>query len=50
MSDNQGINFAGWMVGLIILVAVMTPVVIVVLCCFGGALAGVFGANPSATP
>jgi hypothetical protein len=50
VSDNQGINFAGWMIGLVVLAGVAIPVLVVVLCCFGGALAGVFGANPSATP
>ncbi len=50
MSDNQGINFAGWMIGLAVLAAVAIPVLIVVFCCFGGAAISVFGTDPLATP
>jgi len=31
MSDNSGVNFAGWMVGLLLLAVVLLPVL-----CFAG--------------
>jgi len=50
VEQNRGVNFAGWMVGAVIALAVAAPIVITLLCCGGGALIGVFGSDPSATP
>jgi hypothetical protein len=50
VSDNRGVNFAGWMIGLAVCLAVAVPFVITLLCCGGGALIGVVGSDPSVTP
>ena len=40
MSDNSGVNFAGWVIGVVLLLAVGMPIGLALLCCVGGALAG----------
>lgn len=39
-NDNQGLNFAGWVIGLVVLV----PVVLIGLCCFGSSILSMIGA------
>jgi len=50
VGENRGVNFAGWMIGLAVAAALALPFVITLLCCGGGALIGVVGSDPSATP